>query len=137
MQKTVKLLAQIYLLLLLLTDIPVTGYEINKEWWQSRYCNPQFIPLHFVDTASKTKNNIPLDSNCALLFCYFNDGDAFIDYINRYSGDLVFVIGPGEGRGTHTNPAPFTANFGDQMWTLVDFQEVKNTKDFIAVYGRS
>lgn len=75
-----------------------------------------------------------LNSNYALLFCYFNNGPAFLDYISNYKGDVVFIIGPGKGKGRHTDPEPFKANFGDITWRLHAYQEVKNSKDFIAVY---
>ena len=48
---------------------------------------------------------------------------------------MVVIIGPGEGRGTFTDPDPFKVHF-DDTWQLVDFQEVRNTKDFIAIYLR-
>lgn len=83
---------------------------------------------------SSEKNN--LNSNYALLFCYFNNGPAFLEYINDYEGNVVFIIGPGIGKGRHTDPEPFKANFGDVAWRLHAYQEVKSSKDFIAVYTK-
>nr|XP_022907337.1 uncharacterized protein LOC111418868 [Onthophagus taurus] len=113
------------------TRLEVIGYEINEIWWTSKYCIPQFINLTYVEN-----NNYILKSNLALVFCYFNDSEAFNDYVNNYEGNLIFIIGPGEGRGTHTDPSPFKPNFQTNNWVLNDYQEIKTTKDFIAVYIR-
>lgn len=115
-----------------LLEIPVKGFEVNKEWWTSKYCSPQFIPLEFPIMPPKSEY---LNKDYALLFCYFNNGPAFADYINAYFGNLVFIIGPGKGRGTHTNPEPFKPNF-QTPWKLYDFEEIRDTKDFIAAYVR-
>lgn len=77
-----------------------------------------------------------LPSNHALMFCYFNSGDAFREYVKHYHGLVIFIIGPGPGRGTLTNPQPFSADFGSKEWQLYANQEVKDSKDFIAVYVR-
>lgn len=44
------------------------------------------------------------------------------------------IIGPGDGKGVHTDPRPF----GDvsSEWRLYNFQEVRNSRDFITVYCR-
>lgn len=116
---------------LLVLGFVVTGYEINKDWWESKYSNPKFINLNYCE-GSPEKDSF--NSNYALLFCYFNNGPAFLDYINTYEGNVVFIIGPGKDRGRHTDPQPFKANFGSVKWRLHGYQEVKDTKDFIAVY---
>ncbi|KRT80355.1 hypothetical protein AMK59_6485 [Oryctes borbonicus] len=114
------------------SDMNVLGYEINKEWWTSKYSIPMFIDLIYCNQETKPK----LNPKYALLFCYFNDGEAFRKYIRSYSGNLVFIIGPGEGKGTHTEPRPFKPGFENNNWMLHDYQEVKDTKDFIAAYIR-
>lgn len=106
------------------------GYEINREWWTSKYSVPMFIDHIY----SNQENKVELNSKYALLFCYFNDRMAFKQYVRNYNGSLVLIIGPGEGRGTHTDPQPFRPNFEGNSWVLYDYQEVKNTKDFIAAY---
>lgn len=106
---------------------------MNEEWWASRYSNPQFIKLNFPNQPPTSEILI---SNYALLFCYFNDGEAFRDYIRCYKGDLVFIIGPGPGAGRHTDPEPFNPNFGSNHWNLYKSQEVRDTRDFIAAYVR-
>lgn len=110
------------------------GFEVNEKWWKSKYSTTHFIQLQFAE---------PFPQNCpaigedqALLFCYFNNHEAFLMYLRRYCGCLLFIIGPGAGRYTHTDPQPFKPNFETLDWVLVDFEEVKCTKDYIAVYRK-
>ncbi|XP_028131123.1 uncharacterized protein LOC114326869 [Diabrotica virgifera virgifera] len=114
------------------TGLPVLGYEINPEWWESKYSNYKFINLHYVDSISEKT----LDSNYALLFCYFNDREAFQKYVENYRGNLIFIIGPGDETCRHTDPEPFSADFGSSEWKLYCFQEVKSSGDYIAAYVR-
>lgn len=115
------------------SGLEVIGYEINQEWWESKYSGPKFLKLNF---PIQPFCNETLSSTAALLFCYFNDASAFKDYVNCYEGNLIFIVGPGEGRGTHTDPQPFKSNLDVLKWRLYDFQEVRCSKDFIAVYLR-
>ncbi|KAF5301132.1 hypothetical protein FQR65_LT08962 [Abscondita terminalis] len=112
------------------TNFSVIGYEVNKEWWTSKYSMPQFIDVQFLTMPPKSEY---LPKNYALLFCYFNNGEAFQEYISVYHGKLLFIIGPGKGRGTHTNPDPLKPNLND-TWGLSTYEEVGDTKDIIAVY---
>ncbi|KAJ8978815.1 hypothetical protein NQ317_018905 [Molorchus minor] len=113
--------------------LDVVGYEINKQWWESKYSVPTFIKLRYHDQS--VQENV-LDPRYALLFCYFNNGPAFLEYIDNYKGNTVIIIGPSRGAGRHTDPEPFKANFGGMKWRLYGYQEVKDTKDFIVVYVR-
>ncbi|KAG5899863.1 hypothetical protein JTB14_012330 [Gonioctena quinquepunctata] len=114
------------------TGLHVIGYEVNREWWTSKYSNPHFIKLQY----SENMEDITLSPTNALLFCYFNNRPAFLEYIETYKGNVVFIIGPGKGKGRHTDPQPLDADFGNPEWQLHSHQEVKDTKDFIAVYVR-
>ncbi|XP_031328524.1 uncharacterized protein LOC116159638 isoform X2 [Photinus pyralis] len=114
------------------SNFSVIGIEVNKEWWTSKYSMPQFIPVKFPSMPIQSND---LKEDHALLFCYFNNGPAFQDYVNAYAGNVIMIIGPGPGRGTHTDPDPFKPKLKD-AWELCDFQEVGDTKDFIAVYAK-
>ena len=114
----------------------MTGIEVDRSWWESSYAPPVFLPLIYAD--EEHGSDITTDKNAALLFCYFNNGTAFSEYIRKYEGNCFIVIGPGEGRGTHTHPAPFNITpESDSVWKMEAFQEVQHTKDFIAVYVKS
>lgn len=111
------------------------GYEVNETWWKSKYSKPHFIELQF---AEPFPENCPaIEEKQALLFCYFNNHKAFLTYLRKYKGKLLFIIGPGEGRYTHTDPQPFKPNFESSEWILLDSQEIKSSKDHIAVYRKN
>lgn len=114
----------------------VIGIEVDRGWWESPYAPPIFLPLIYADETDGS--GITTNKNVALLFCYFNNGPAFSEYMRQYEGNCFIVIGPGEGRGTHTQPAPFNIQPESEFtWKLEAFQEVQHTKDFIAVYVKS
>ncbi|PSN32352.1 hypothetical protein C0J52_21636, partial [Blattella germanica] len=115
------------------TGLDVIGTEVDRLWWESPYAPPKFLPLVYADETDNC--NILFNEESALLFCYFNNPEAFTEYMKQYKGNCFVVIGPGEGRGTHTDPAPFDVQL--QNWKLDKFQEVQHTKDFIAIYVKS
>lgn len=119
------------------TGIPVSGVEIDGAWWHCKYAPPTFIPLLF--TANELDKDIQSllqeSHSTALLFCYFNNREAFNEYLKYFSGNVIVIIGPADGKGVHTDPKPF----GDvpEEWKLYDSQEVRDSKDFIAIYRRN
>lgn len=122
----------------LIAGIKVIGLEVDGAWWDCKYAPKAFIPLHLAKfhlEDDPVTQNLFKAQNQALLFCYFNNGPAFEDYVKYFDSDMIFIIGPGEGRNTHTNPTPFDPNLGAE-WKLTNSQEVRDTKDFIAVYQR-
>ncbi|XP_046967431.1 uncharacterized protein LOC124535300 [Vanessa cardui] len=118
------------------TGYHVTGIEVDGAWWRCKYAPPTFVPIVF--TGQKLDESIITllenSSQIALLFCYFNNGPAFKEYLDKFAGKVLIIIGPGDGKGVHTDPRPF----GDvpEEWILHDSQEVENSKDYIAVYHR-
>ncbi|XP_066153805.1 uncharacterized protein [Euwallacea fornicatus] len=110
------------------SGLEVIGIEVNKEWWESKYAVTPFIPLTYVN------EDFQCPQGFALMFCYFNNGPAFRDYIKRFRGVMVVIIGPARGAGRHTDPQPFDPDFGQSQWQLEAFQEIRQTKDFIAIY---
>lgn len=114
----------------------MTGVEVDGAWWQCKYAPPTFIPL-ILTTASMSCEMVKVlkeAKSSALLFCYFNNGPAFDEYVRLYAGPVVIIIGPGHGKGVHTDPAPFQ-DLGDE-WILFASQEIRNSKDFIALHCR-
>ena len=79
---------------------------------------------------------VELPDNYALLFCYFNDEKAFKDYMNRFSGNVVIVIGPDEGQNRTTDPLPFDIKFEELRWILRNERKLDNRKDVATVYTR-
>ncbi|XP_055692193.1 uncharacterized protein LOC129795130 [Lutzomyia longipalpis] len=79
--------------------LKVSGIELDKSWWTSAYAPATFIPLSF--TGSSLDEDFL--QHCApgepfiLLFCYFNNGGAFWDYLRRFQGDFVMIAGPRDG----------------------------------------
>jgi hypothetical protein len=122
--------------LIIVIGLEVIGIEVDRGWWESPYAPPVFLPLIYADESHES--DITTNKNAALLFCYFNNGSAFSEYMRQYQGTCFIVIGPGEGRGTHTHPAPFNIQLQSEFaWKMEAFQEVQHTKDFIAVYVKS
>ena len=73
----------------------------------------------------------------ALLFCYFNNGEAFREYLNHFKGDTIVIIGPAEGIRV-TDPSPLSPNFSNNdPWKLVASKEFGNQQDIIAIYSRN
>lgn len=131
-----------FILHLLCTGINVYGIETDKPWWDSIYSIKPFIELNFLEsdlTSEFLKKSVCRnDWNFALLFCYFNNRKAFLEYMKMYKGNCVIIIGPGEGRYTYTDPDPFQPQFDDNdKWMLQSFCEIGSTKDFIVVYAKA
>ncbi|XP_055697582.1 uncharacterized protein LOC129798458 [Phlebotomus papatasi] len=117
--------------------IKVSGLELDKSWWTSSYAPDTFIPLNFTET--------PIDGDflqkCArsgdfcLMFCYFNNGAAFRDYLRHFRGDFVVIGGPKLGAGIHTDPSP-DALLGEKFWELKAKIEVGDSTNIIAIYQK-
>ncbi|XP_049870580.1 uncharacterized protein LOC126370002 [Pectinophora gossypiella] len=119
------------------TGLPVSGVEVDGVWWQCKYAPPTFIPLLLTSPAldKDIVNLLQNSHSTALLFCYFNNRPAFEEYLKHYSGDVLIIIGPGDGKGVHTDPKPFGDL--DENWKLYKWQEVRSSQDFIAVYCKT
>lgn len=122
---------------ILVAGLPVVGIEVDGAWWHCKYAPPTFIPLLLTspeldqDTTSLLQNA----DRTALMFCYFNNREAFENYMKHFTGNVLVLIGPADGKGVHTEPKPF----GDvsEQWILHAWQEVRSSMDFIAVYKKS
>ena len=76
-----------------------------------------------------TDNNISFLQQCcssnnwnfALMFCYFNNRSAFLEYLKLYEGNYVIIVGPVNKIDIYTDPLPLEPNFPDdlvQKWKL-------------------
>ncbi|XP_059611739.1 uncharacterized protein LOC132258429 [Phlebotomus argentipes] len=122
--------------------IKVSGLELDNSWWTSPYAPATFIPLHFTVTpitADFLKKCAPND-RFALIFCYFNNGLAFWDYLEHFHGDFVIIAGPKAGVGIHTDPTPYALSTEnapkEKAWTLKTIIDVADGLNIIAIYER-
>uniref|UniRef100_A0A8D8ETS8 (northern house mosquito) hypothetical protein n=1 Tax=Culex pipiens TaxID=7175 RepID=A0A8D8ETS8_CULPI len=120
------------------TGILVAGVEQDENWWRSKYATKTYIPMVFAE--SKGANSIN-DENApwhAMMFCYFNHGAAFCDYVNNFEGRHVIIVGPEGGKAVHTDPMPFQPAFPThQNWKLLQSFRVgsENLNHFV-IYQR-
>ncbi|KAH8291827.1 hypothetical protein KR054_001042 [Drosophila jambulina] len=99
------------------------GLEVDRSWWQSKYSVRSFIPLNYAETCTQLDadflnsccENAP---PCALLFCYFNNRSAFLDYLEVFRGRWIILIGPQPALGIHTDPNPIQPQLPADQWTL-------------------
>lgn len=117
------------------SGLDVIGLELDKSWWCSKYSPPIFLENIIFIQESETRSFRASD-NYALLFCYFNNADAFCSYINNYKGNLVFVIGPCDGQNRSCDPLPLDAKFVHFGWELIAKKEIDRSRDQIAAYIR-
>ncbi|XP_068208636.1 uncharacterized protein [Palaemon carinicauda] len=112
------------------TGLSVMGYEINGDWWSSKYAPPTFIPLTYVDP----EDDPPSVPHChALMCCYFNNARVFKKYVNAYEGPLLIIIGS-TSTAKCTEPGPH--DYKDvHPWTLKATHNITDT-DIIACYVR-
>ncbi|XP_031625484.1 uncharacterized protein LOC116342123, partial [Contarinia nasturtii] len=107
------------------TGVNVVGLELDKSWWKSAYSPTTFIDIKFTErqiTSEFLKKCIQAEpSQFALLFCYFNNRKAFLEYVRAYSGDLVIIVGPNSEQHIVTDPNPLKPNFESDEWSLLDF----------------
>lgn len=114
----------------------VIGLEVNRSYWKTykRHIGASFISQIF--PGDEEYGIYSSSENYALLFCYFNYREPFDNYVQKYRGNCIIIIGPGPDRGTHTDPEPFNPKFAQGDWLLSSIQEIGNTKDFVAIYTK-
>ncbi|KAH8407004.1 hypothetical protein KR222_003739 [Zaprionus bogoriensis] len=104
--------------------LSIFGLERDPNWWRSRYAVRSFIPLNYIEQAdSKLDANFLMDCcsgimPCALLFCYFNNRQAFLEYLSVFGGRWLILIGPQPDLGIHTDPNPLQPQLPDNQWAL-------------------
>lgn len=108
------------------TGIKVIGLELDGSWWQSAYSPTKFIELKFTESPI-TSTFLANCTTCmqadqfALLFCYFNNRDAFVEYVRAYTGHLIIIVGPTSEQHIVTDPNPLNPNFENDEWILLDY----------------
>lgn len=105
-------------------DVNVVGLELDRPWWSSTYSPRTFVDLKFIEhhiTNEFLNRCIQADAHqFALLFCYFNNRDAFLEYIRAYNGDIIVIVGPNSEQNIVTDPNPLNPKFESDEWSLLD-----------------
>lgn len=124
-------------------DVNVFGLELDHSWWKSPYAPKVFIALDFV-----TEPSISAEVLCecarreserfALLFCYFNNRQAFVSYVRAYSGNCIIIIGPIADVNIVTDPMPLDPMFETPSdWTRIVCMQMQGQDNCMAIYKRT
>lgn len=117
------------------SGLDIMGIELDGSWWRSKYSPALFLESTiFID--EKEGKNFVIPKSYALLFCYFNNGKAFCNYIENYDGDLLLIIGPADGQQRSADPLPFDEKLFKYNWKLLEKRSIMNSTNYITVYGR-
>lgn len=122
-------------------SIQVVGLELDNSWWKSVYAPHTFVRLEFAGERSVTDDffrscfnkNTP---EFALLFCYFNDHAAFLNYVRAFNGDVIIIVGPQSGENIVTDPLPLHPQFQTNDWALIGQTKMQGNENCLAVYKR-
>lgn len=121
--------------------VKVTGLEVDKSWWSRQ---SSFIPLKFLEPDQAISPQFLLDTcmsknwNFALLFCYFNNREAFNEYVKCYRGNFIIIIGPEENTNRYTEPMPNDKEFQQNgKFKLIHLREFGNNRDLLAIYEKN
>lgn len=105
-------------------DVNVVGLELDRSYWNSAYSPKKFVELKFTETQITNEflnGCIQAEANqFALLFCYFNNRNAFLEYVRAYNGDLIVIVGPRSEQYIVTDPNPLNPKFENDEWLLLD-----------------
>lgn len=111
--------------------LQVKGIETDPNWWKSPYIT-LYIPHIYEE--DQLCLQVLEDTESVIMFCYFNNGPAFMNYMEQFKGNCLIIIGPKCKR--HTNPHPFHPKFQTAEWVLKECKQIKSTEDYIVVYDR-
>ena len=119
----------------------MTGLEVDRNWWKRQ---TSFVPLKFLEPEQEITPQFLLDTtmsknwNFTLMFCYFNNRDAFEKYVSCFRGCYVIIIGPAENTLRYTEPLPLDREFQkNETFKLAHLSEFGNNRDLIAIYERN
>ncbi|XP_059217389.1 uncharacterized protein LOC131994641 [Stomoxys calcitrans] len=126
------------------SNIEIHGLEVDRKWWSSSYAIKSFIQLKYIEDMCLTNNDYLQDCcstnswNFVLMFCYFNNRQAFLEYLNSYQGNWLIIIGPLDKQEIYTDPLPLEPNFPSDMltkWLLKSSLEM-GENDCLAIYEK-
>lgn len=122
---------------LILQDLQIYGLEVDRQWWLSNYAIKSFIPLNYIEDVGEVSLSSSFLQQCCgtnswnfvLMFCYFNNRSAFLDYLNIFKGNYIIIVGPLEKCDIYTDPLPLEPNFPEDLsakWILVKSLPIEN-----------
>lgn len=123
------------------SGVDVVGLELDNSWWKSAYSPRTFIELKFTTDHPPDSKFLAdcagqVGDRFALLFCYFNNRSAFLDYVRAYDGKLIVIVGPIDGGKIVTDPIPLRPQFESDEWQLVGQCEMHGQDNCMAIYRR-
>lgn len=121
------------------SGVTVIGLELDRSWWQSAYSPTKFIELKFTENpvTSQFLDDCIQTDQFALLFCYFNNRDAFDEYVRAYRGQLIIIVGPTSEQHIVTDPNPLNPRFENDEWLLLDYCQFNDEhSNCMSVYRR-
>lgn len=121
------------------SGIPAAGIELKNGWWTSKYCAQKFIPIEFTSSPIDEDifdRHVFSGRNQVLLFCYFNNSQAFNEYLRCFKGNNVIIVGPKANVGIHTEPMPLEPEFEDPVWSFHDCRYLEDQINVISLFNR-
>ena len=113
--------------------LEISGVEIDEPWWKSNYSFGPFVPTTFKPLYNECNSDIDV-TNLTLLFCYFNDFEAFSKYVDWFQGKWIVIIGPTKISGRHCNPMPSDKLSLPKLITLHSTIKFESNLDEITIY---
>lgn len=106
-----------------------TNFTSTKPFIDLKICKRRLSNSPLNNLLSRSRDE-------ALLFCYFNNPDAFKTYIKYFYGDYVIIIGPPlKSKTKRSNPMPETPNFENPwLWFKVYTKEFGRDKDLLVIW---
>lgn len=106
-----------------------THFTSTKPFIDLKICKRRLSNSPLNNLLSRAKDE-------ALLFCYFNNPNAFKTYIKYFYGDYVIIIGPPlTSKTKRSNPMPETPNFENPwLWYKVCTKQFGRDNDLLVIW---
>lgn len=106
-----------------------TNFTSTKPFIDLKICKRRLSNSPLNNVLSRSRDE-------ALLFCYFNNPDAFKTYIKYFYGNYVIIIGPPlQSKTKRSNPMPETPNFENPwLWYKVYKKQFGRDKDLLVIW---
>ena len=114
----------------------ITGVEIDRVWWESNHSTGPFIHTIYSRLHDLEHSEFYQDPGTAMMFCYFNNPEAFQKYLNWFEGQLMIIIGPNKASGRHCCPLPIDEPIlqDSRNWVMHLAVNLKWQNNLMAIY---